>query len=248
MGKGQVSFFVIIGLVILIISGFIYIKFNQDKIDAIRNQMNPDDPKTKPVKKHIEQCLLETGVAAMKKLGDQGLIYPDAYISTKNADVAYFYFKGKGYFPQSIALVEKDVSGYVMENIIPCLDKFARAGVTLEKDVSKMAAYTEFRDREMNLTIILPVKASIGGEEYDLEKFSVKIETGYKSMYSLSEKIYASTKDSPEWINLEFAKDYDYDIKLIKIDKITLIYEITDNTYGLENKPFRYRFAVKYGL
>lgn len=248
MKKSQVTIFFIIGFVILIISAFIYIKLNNDKIDNIKNQLNPDEKKIEPFQKYVESCLDRTGAETLKKLGEQGLLYPEAYINTKDARIAYIYFKGKGYYPEDIALIEDQVSKNIDENIANCTTNFKKQGFVVIFPETNISVGSVFSSKDINITLEYPAKVFVDGEEFTLSKVSRKIKIDFLKIYSITGEIYKKTKDSPEWISLEYAKEYNFDIRLIKVDKATLIYEITDSKYGLDSKPYVYRFAVKYNL
>jgi hypothetical protein len=243
--KSQISIFVIIGIVLVIVTAFIVIKINQKRLDEIKDEQEHDEL-FQPVVGYVNNCIKETAVDALQKIGDQGLIYPKVYLASKNTKISYFYFKGEGHFPEE-NIIENQVGEYIGENIMACIGGFSRAGFVIDT-LGKAQASVLFKDKKVKITLEYPMKVYAKGEEFNIKEFSIEIKINFQDIYKLSKKIYLDTMQNPEWINFDFLYEQPFDIKLIKIDKSTLVYEITDTEYGLENKPYRYRFAVKFGF
>ena len=239
MRKAQISIFVIIGIVIIIITGIVVYKINQNRLKQIQLSL-PEREKIRPVIEYVDECIKKTTVNALTKLGDQGLIYPTVYLASKNRKISYFYFQGKNYFPD-IKEINKQISQYIKENIKECTGDFSETKFAVEDSHTKINSESFFKDDYINVTINYPLKIFTQGQEILINEFSVKVKTNFKDMYSTATNIILQTKKNPNEINLDFDKE----IKLTKIDKSTLVYEITDDV-RLDNKPYRYRFAVKY--
>jgi hypothetical protein len=245
--KAQATVFIIIGIVAILILSFIIIQINRDKLNIINTEHETDYSKlAQPVSDYANACLNRISIEAMSMLGEQGIIYPNVYIATKDRKIAYFYFKGKGYFPQKEA-IEEQVSVYVKENIRKCLNDFSDTKLIVEDKGQGIAVKTVLDDKKISIEMIYPINVYFETKVIPLEKFSKEIKTNFNEIYRVAEKIYMETKKNPEWINLESLQGTRYNIKLIKVDSNTLVYEITDEK-GLKDKPFKYTFAVKYGM
>lgn len=243
--KAQISIFVIIGIIIIIITGILVYKINQNRLKQIQLSL-PEREKIRPVIEYVDECIEKTTVNALTKLGNQGLIYPTVYLASKNRKIAYFYFQGKNYFPD-IKEINKQISQYVKENIKECTGDFSETKFAVEDSPTKISAESFFKEDYINISINYPMKVFTEGQEINVREFSTKLKTNFISIHKVSENIFLETKKNPGEINLDFINQQEYDMKLIKIDKSTLVYEITDSI-GLENKPYRYRFAVKYEI
>jgi hypothetical protein len=245
MRRSQISVFVIAGIVLLIITAFFVIKLNEEKIQRITT-IDREDTLTKPVVTHVNACIKKISFEAMQKLGDQGLIYPDAFLAAGGNKIAYFYYQRISFFPDSIQDIEYEISDYIEERIESCIKSFSRPGYVVEyPGRSKINAV--FTENELNVTLIYPIDIYSAGREVSLNKFSSVSNSRFFDIYRLSEDIYERTVQNPDWISLDYNSQL-FDITLIRVDSHTIIYEIADTRYGLDSKPFRYRFAVKYGL
>ena len=235
MRKSQISIFVIIGIIVIIITGFVVYKINQNRLKQLKLSM-PERDKIKPVLEYVDTCIKETTNNALTKLGDQGVIYPNVYLASKNTKIAYFYFQGKNYFPE-MNEINKQISQYVKENIMQCTGDFSATKFAVE-DNPKISAESFFKDDYINVTLNYPLTIFTEGKEISVKEFSVNVKTNFCDIYRTARNIVLETKRNPTEINLE---NIDYEIKLTKIDKSTLVYELIDNNY-------RYRFAVKYEI
>lgn len=245
MKKAQISIFVIIGIIIIIITGIVVYKINQNRLKQIQLSL-PEREKIRPVIEYVDECIKKTIINALTKLGDQGVIYPSVYLASKNRKISYFYFQGKNYFPD-IKEINKQISQYLKENIKECTGDFSETKFAVEDSYTKIDAESFFKEDYINISINYPMTVFFDGRKILVTDFNTKLKTNFVDIHKVSENIFLETKKNPGEINLDFINQQGFDMKLIKIDKSTLIYEITDPT-GLENKHYRYRFAVKYEI
>lgn len=236
MRKAQISIFVIIGIIIVIITGLVVYRINQNRLKQLQLSL-PEREKIRPVIDYVDACIEKTTVNALTKLGDQGIIYPSVYLASKNTKISYFYFQGKNYFPD-IKEINKQISQHIKENIKSCVNDFSETEFAVEDSSSKITAESFLKEDYINVTINYPITVFTEGQEILIKEFSANIKTNLREMHKAAENIVLETKRNPNEINLE---SIDYEIKLTKIDKSTLVYEIID-------KNSRYRFAVKYEI
>ncbi len=247
MGRGQISILIITGLVALIILSFIIFKMYYEKTEIITSSHEKDySRQVKPVTDYANSCLDKVSMLAMSKLGEQGTIYPNVYLASNDRKISYFYFKKKGYFPQKITL-ENQFSEYVKENIKTCLNDFSDTKFVVEDVGEGILINSKIEDEKIVVEMTYPLNVYYESKIIPIEKFSAEINTGFSGMYDLSEMIFLETEKNPDWINLGSLQDTKYKVRLIKVDFNTLVYEISDDN-GLEGKPFKYTFAVKYEL
>ncbi len=240
MKQSQGSLFVLIGLVILIVVAFVLVRINQTPFQY------EEIPELAPVEEHIEACLKSSTVRALEKLGEQGMIQPELYLSSTDSKVSFFYFRGKEYFPER-EKIEAQISDYIEEDIQECVSSFSDSRFIIEPR-RKPRAGVLFNGQKATVTMDFPVKVTTGGQDYTIGWFETIVKINFADIYELSRQIHRDTVENPEWIDFGWLSKQDYDIKLVRVDESTLIYEITDGSYGLEDSPYVYRFAVKYDL
>lgn len=243
--RGQVTVFIAIGLILVFIVGLVIYKVASLKKPVTKPAA--DYSKLAPVQNLVESCISSVGTEAILLLGEQGRIYPQAFIQSPTASISYFYYKGNGFFPARMQYLEGDVSRYITENLAECLDAFSDFDYTITGEDERLRVTTRFNQRDATLTVYYPVSVDFGDSKSTLTEFSAQIPFSFQDIYDLSRDIYSMTKEDPAWVDLDFLSEQPYEVRLIKITDDTLVYEITDDT-ALNNKPYTYRFAMKYNL
>ena len=88
MKRGQVTLFIIIGIVLVFIVAFIFIVVpKKEKTDTEKERVE--------IINYIDNCLSSVSDNALFLLGKQGRIYPKSYIITNEGSIEYYYFEGK---------------------------------------------------------------------------------------------------------------------------------------------------------
>ena len=117
MKKGQITVFIAIGLIVALITGVLIFKVTQLNKEEMIEEHTGDSTKLLPVKNYVETCMQQVGTDAVMLLGEQGRIYPKAFIQSPTSSVSYFYYKGNGFFPERVQFLEEDVSRYMKEHL-----------------------------------------------------------------------------------------------------------------------------------
>ncbi|MCM2325428.1 MAG: hypothetical protein NDI94_03110 [Candidatus Woesearchaeota archaeon] len=208
--RGQVSLFIIIGIVIAILASIFIIKAKFEPID------HEDNTK---VTKYVQACMNGMVFDAMEKIGREGMINPTTYLASSDAKVAYLFFKGRIYQP-SLENYEQQIANYLSENMMGCSED-------LPDDIGRPMVKVSIKDT---------IEATATYPDFEVTD---EIKINFKEFYDQSSKIVKNAAEDPNWIYLDELTGNGFDVKLIKVDKFTII-------YVLKKEDFEYRFAVKY--
>ena len=209
--RGQVAFFVIIGLVAIatILVGFYardYVVKNILKRELDENIVVPE--RIKPVQNFVLSCIKETGERAVELVGQQGgytTIPRDPYgliqlnlISNAltiygNNQIAYWFYEQ----PNKVQLrqvptennIEEQISVFVENNIIDCLNNF-RDFNEYEIQQGDLKANTILDQNEVSFSIDFPVEIKIQDFEFKIDKFSQKINSPLLELYESANEIF----------------------------------------------------------
>jgi hypothetical protein len=253
--KSQITLFVIIGITLLVVVTLILMKMNQDKLkDLITQQPKKNstgeyneiiyDEKVRPVVTQVETCMKDSLVESMKLIGDQGQLEPSSYLASKNTKIAYFYFKGKNNLPKN-ADFEKKISEHIKESMTACPMDFSKYGIEVDFHLSELKPEVIIEEDSIITTLNYPITVYKDGKEYEFEEFRTEASSGFSDILALTGKIIDTISDDPDWISLDYEYPKNMELKIIKIDKNTLVYEISHLNY-INELPYRYRFGVKY--
>lgn len=237
--KSQISVFVIIGLILVIISGLVFYKLN-DRPIVIRQEKQFTE-----VEEYVQECIKESAIKAIELLGKQGSLNPSAYVATDDTKISYYYFKGKGYTPDQ-ETIEAQISLYVKEGAYDCINEFSEKGYVIDAQIIEIS--TEIKNNYVIINLNTPIKVFHDGIKDEIMIPKVELEANLQKIYDTSKEIISDTIKDPDWIMFDKLYANELDIKIVKVNSSTLIYVITDNKIGLNKKPYTYRFAVKYDL
>ena len=100
--RGQIGIFILIGILILIgFSVLLYISF-KSRERKLESQGPIELSELETVKNLADSCLDTLGKEAILLLGKQGLLYPEVYLLSSTSKIAYYYYKGQGFFPYKV--------------------------------------------------------------------------------------------------------------------------------------------------
>ncbi|MBN2423355.1 hypothetical protein JXB41_09090 [Candidatus Woesearchaeota archaeon] len=243
--RAQLTLMIIMGLVILLVVVVVVFNIYFSGKRQIINEQPDDIQKLSPVKNYVEQCLQTTAKQALIKLGKQGRIYPSLFLQSDDEIITYFYYRGEGFFPASIDVLEQDVSTYIEQNIGYCINDFSLFAYEINHEKENMNILTNINEKDVTVLMKYPLTVDFDDTQLSISDFNVKLNLNFLDIYELANEIFTKTMHEPEWIDIEFLSKQAYEIRLIRINSNTLVYEINDKK-GIDGEDFIYRFAMKY--
>jgi hypothetical protein len=195
--RGQVTIFIIIGIVILIIA-FIGIMFGEQITGGIGRLLSPE---AEPLRLFIEQCAEVTGDKAVLLAASQGgyIVPPerlrlsyDGFLppAPSPIQVPMWWYKGTSYVPTK-EQIEQQISDYVTENLPVCLNDFNAFQQFDIINKGNLTVKTEMRSSDVGITVNYPmtVKPKKGNNTIELNKFSVASKRKLGQLYELASSI-----------------------------------------------------------
>lgn len=199
MKKGQVTLFIIIGIVILLtIAIFIFVR-------ETRVYIEPEliEPDLMPIKNYIEDCIEVTAEDAIGILGSQGgyIEIPEeiseekyAYIKIDETGffkIPFWYYNGLSRIP-SVELMETQISEYVKKNIKECIQEFIAFEKKFDiKEMKKLKTETIIEEEAVLVEVDYPIRIRDKGkrEVSYVREFSSTIPVKLKQAYDLGKKV-----------------------------------------------------------
>jgi len=194
--KGQITLFIIVGIVIIIaMSFFIYFR----NILLPEAEIVPED--IKPIKNYVESCLSNIGEEAVVLLGSRsGFIeIPDVvelseayieFIPNSELKIPYWYHNGISYIP-TIGSMQEEISLYVKNNINNCIDlsDFKGDFSIEEKNNTKVETIIANDGVDIAMTYDLIITSKSDAEQTKISKFHTLLPVKLKEAYELGKKI-----------------------------------------------------------
>jgi len=264
--RGQVTIFIIIGLLILSICG---IMFYLSKY-SISNQLDSRKEiiigvNTDPVKIFVEDCLNKVGTNSLLYLGKNGG-YSDFqdnqldwffldFQSQNNSGFntvfsPYYFYDGKSRIP-TLDFLEEEASKYVQLNLNSCLGNFSsftKQGYHFEN--GSLSVNTSITNQKVVFKINFPLKISDNLSESHLADFEKNIYFTFKPKFDLIRAVVSEQEKYPNYIplgfmtNLTFYHQFKYELISYQNEEIVQFnYLFNDSSLG---QPFVYTYMVKY--
>jgi len=194
--KGQITLFIIVGIIIIIaMSFFLYFR----NILLPEAEVVPED--IKPIKNYVESCLSNIGEEAVVLLGSRsGFIkIPDAielseayieFIPNSELKIPYWYYNGLSYIP-TIESMQDDISIYIKDNINNCidLDDFKGDFYIEEKNNTKVETIISNDGVDLAMTYEMIITSKSDAEQTKVSKFHTVLPVKLKESYELGKKI-----------------------------------------------------------
>ena len=175
--QAQVSLFIIVGLVLLVIIGVsIYLTQSLFMYPGLSAEL-------RPVAQYLETCVEEVTVQGALLAGMQGgyidipqeLRYnPDAHVEM-GVTLPYWYVDGKSTAP-SLGVVEEQLATFVKDHVLECVNEFeALEGPFAFEPLPEPQVSIDVQDTKILVDFNMPVKVRYGNTEQTLPTLDVKV-------------------------------------------------------------------------
>jgi len=221
--KGQVTLFIILGLVILIIvASLVYYK-----LSSTEKEMNLQEYKAEvvpegivPVKNLIDNCVKDISMTGMSFVMLQGGYYePQDAINLEGFDIAYWY-KNKDVSP-SLASISNEIATYINKNLNFCVSDitgdFSIVTVSPKSSVN-------IQNNAVYVDVDYPAIISYKDMNFIFGKTSIKLDSNLYDIYNTAKGIVKKESGS-SMIDMSYLSDIEYNITLFPYS--------TDVVYGI---------------
>ncbi len=203
MGKGQVSVFVIVAI-ILVAAIVLYFVFR----DSVGQESVPES--VSPVFDYYSACLEQETRNAIDIAGAQGgYIYLDNYepgsdfapfashLNFLGFPVPYWYYvSGNGVVREQVPTkgdIEQEIARYVEEGARLCdFESFRASGYKVE--AGEPVAQVTIKEKQVDVRVESPLTVSLGVDNAKKDNYEFNIKSEFGQMYSTARKIYEKQK------------------------------------------------------
>lgn len=248
MGKGQVTMFIILGMILVIIISLSFILRNEISDAVARSEA------FRPVKLQQESRQLESFVAkcikpiaeeALLKIASQGGYYETAFMGYDTYRVPLYYTPEKESVP-AMPVIESAVSDYLSSEAEKCALGFSQFGFDV-RQLKKPLAEVSIGKKIVSVEVNWPLEIASNGETEKITSFSTEFESGFDSAYTSAIELYESQKEKSlislaELARLSTQKDY---VLYFDFVQDYVLYIITFDNLMIQDKPIVYTFAIK---
>ncbi len=241
--KGQVTIFIIIGIMLLLFIVMGYYLFTvgtlQKFTQTVTESSTMIDGKT-AVKTYTEACLRDVTQQGIIVLGAYGgIIYPDEetnLLATERTVVTYLLRDPD----ERKERMENDLELYVMENINICLDDFSSFPFSVAARPEKIEVQANMRENSIEMYLYYPLTITLESETGTIEDFFATAQTTIQDMIIAADALIEQTESG----TIDLTNNA-YQITAYPFDEKTMIFAITDEKNLIDGTPLLLFFAVK---
>ena len=181
--RGQISTFIILGLVLLILLGLIYyLKSMSVEDDLSLTEESSLASASKSMETYVETCLLEIGLEAIEYIGLHGGYYDFTNVyATSGSDynTAYYFFLDENIMPTK-EIIEIEIAKYIDDNLFLCLqdfESFQNQGFTVEEDNPETVVVLNDEPIDsVSISLYFPLTIIKDSEQKQLDEFNVVVD------------------------------------------------------------------------
>jgi len=237
--RGQISTFLIIGIVILAVVGMV-LYFRSAQISQVPKEAVA--PEAQPIQTFVSECIQRTAIPGIFFLGEQGgyINTPANSFDTDLYSIAYGSINHQNSLP-SLDTMQNELSSYLQQFLPLCTNgfqDFRKQGININE--SSPTVQTRIFQNEVMFIVDYPITVARDGKETKMQNFVENIPIRLGNDYSIAEKIVNENKGDVVLNKLIFPG---VKVNLLPAGAGTLVFGIVDEKSRLSNRTFLFMFA-----
>jgi hypothetical protein len=247
--RGQFTIFVIIGIVVLIITGLV-LYFTTDIFTGTAESI-AYAPEVQEVADWNEECLQELAKEAVVDVslhGGYNIVVSDEYAYNDNGFlVPYLYYDRSNLMLSPFAIEQVIASEMVSRMNVQCYESNPYGedfSLTLEDTISVVPTINL---EDVQFTVSFPMTATVGDNSYNLNKdyvFTVPVRMGL--VYLAANNIVDFSVSDPNYFNYDAMLQQDVSVELLKMSDEVYMFILTDDESFEEGEDYTFMFAGYY--
>jgi len=247
MKKGQVTIFIMIGIIIIIIL-IVSLLFLKN-----RNDLGENLSDTYHITNYVESCLSDSLVSSLKFFGTQGIIYNNSniYRNLSYFNIPYFYYLGENRLP-SLKETEEILAIYSEGYFDECMNDFKETNdyrVEFNEDKELMV---KINKDYVSTSLRYPIIITKGDFTSNIERFEAEINFNFEEIYNVTNKFIMKHYKYPNFIPIGYMSVLSYEenieIQYSYLTHDSLIYVFIFNNLKLNDEPYVLSFGVRYNF
>ncbi|MBW3014965.1 hypothetical protein KY330_00925 [Candidatus Woesearchaeota archaeon] len=247
MKKGQITIYIILGIVILAIVGALL--FFRTTDTGVAETLSLDAARAE-VEQYVKTCIKTEGDYVLLALGYQGgYLFTPSFggINYEGYTAAYDYYLGYNMLPSVNEIEDLHIDDFLDLTLLECvndLDVFADRGVGIE--TGALDVNSEINYGDVLITVNYPVTLVQGDSVVELESFSEKFPIRLGYILAQVDELIEKEVDDPNWVDLTYINDLELDVRVVPISQTENLYFVTDEMSILKNQPYVFVFGNKF--
>lgn len=250
MKKGQVTIFIILGIILVtaifaIYKAKDYLIEAQWRTEKTKTAMLPSE--AQEIRVYTESCVKEISEESIKIIGMQGgyIIQPEYVLETNFSKISYAYYYGRKLLP-SVEKIQEELSLYIELFLPLCFDEndFADLNITTRR----IDAETTINQNSVSIRVDYPISYSKDSANYEVQGvYSAEIPVRLGRIYDFANGIVENEISNPDNLDMSYLLSDEMDTEVLPQENNTIItYVIKDSGSMIDNEPYIFMFANRF--
>ncbi len=251
--RGQVTVFLIIGLIILLVSGVIIFILKESNLTVqdsfgIESTFLGDQ-----VQNYVDQCLYLTAKDSLLFIGKHGGYYNLPSVYDPDFYLPYYFYEAQDFSPDKTK-IEEELGLYIQEQIPFCLqnfESFTSKGTEVKK-IGGLKGEANIKEETVQFQLTLPLEVYQGSYVKELRFFSTEIPSKLYPILDFKEKLMEEQVKEPNSLCLSclwnWSLEKDLQIGMYELSNYTLLFEIKANSSLLDPEEYYFNFLNRYPI
>lgn len=240
--RGQITVFIIIGIVLVVSFALITTYSSLEKDVPEVSAVDADS-----MQEYVESCLSSELDYSLILLGMQGgmLNVKEPYYDAEYSRIPYWLYDEDElkFFIVSKENAEADLERYLEDNIKECFQNIDVSG--LDIDYSKKQADIDILEDSVVAEMFLPIEVNKGSAAISLDRFRVTQDVRLGKILDSARNFTFVTNDFPEGIDLTELYSYGFNTTVYDIDYDNKIISFKDTKSTTSLGEYMFNFAVE---
>ena len=219
--RSQISFFILIGLSIILLSGLIFFIYsNAQSEDASVSQFSS-------VRNYLEECVKNRAEHGLNLIGVQGgyIKLPENHLAANYSRIAYGLYNNQNNLP-SLGVMESELENYIDNALPSCINVsvFPYLKFEYENSSSDVSILTN----EVFINVRFPISIIQGEATTNIDSFNIQVPIRLGYIHSILKSIIGKTLLENNWIDLAYLSRFDVKIDVLPNDENSIVYSVQD--------------------
>ncbi len=246
--RGQVTMFIVIGLLVLGVFVGVYFLVSSGVTSSVEGETSGSDALglSPRVKAYVEGCMRDVAVPGLYLLGAQGGVIEAKDFSrmlvSERSLIQYASDSEQFYLTKE--LVETELSNYLRVYSIPCFNfsSFKSEGYAVNVEDKLIANVNVLKDTVL-IEIIKSISFTKGTEVIEINSFRSEIQIPLGRMIEDAHTI-ANLQQSSSYVSLSDLGSFQEFVTVTPYDDFTTVYSLHDKSVFVDGAPYVFYFAV----
>jgi hypothetical protein len=247
-GKGQITLFIVAGIVILMTVLIIIYSGNKENTGVQEGVSLSQDAQS--VYMFVQSCIDKTVKQGSVFIAAQGGYFypPENVFETQFSNIPYYYYEGQIIMVNQTQL-KKNFENYVTSRLMICTDNFNAFEGRFNITEGYPTTTADITNDKINVNIKYPITVASDNRKESMINFQSSYDINLGKLRNLSEQLMSEIIIEPELIPISdmISMENDYGVLIDAYDKdnSTTVYMIQDNSSISLQNQMNYVFAVK---